>query len=274
MTTRIVTCSNGHSTEVSGDTIRFCRRCGIRLEESRQQLAEAPTPTAAESPLLTRPLLPQNHVTKKPRRWWPISTGAIAFLCLAAVGAFMLTQRPHHQPRSTSTFSTAVRSSTRSTNSATTSSSQNQATSAKQEAQAIDRVLEESATNFNLVTRATNDIAQCGNLSNDAQVLNQVSANRQKLANQANQMDVGQLTNGLTLQQELATAMEDSAGADTDYANWAVNNQGNCQWQSGYDDPGLQSDDKQSTADKQTFLNDWNPVAAQYGLKQWAVDEF
>ena len=100
---------------------------------------------------------------------------------------------------------------------------------------------------------------------------------RQQILNNLQNLPVSSLANGPTLASELENVEQVSLQSDQDYSAWAsdVETTG-CTGTSAPQDSNYAAANNasaQATVTKQTFLNDFNPIAAQYGLQQWTTDQ-
>ena len=143
-------------------------------------------------------------------------------------------------------------------------------------AQDLSQLLAESASDRNAIVAAVNDVSSCGsNLATDAQTFQQAAASRQSLLSRLNALLD---SNALPAQmlQDLTGAWQSSYQADQDFAGWAndensngctANDTSNSHYQAATEP------DDQATANKQAFVNLWNPIASKYGLPTYQWNE-
>src|SRR5205823_4607547 len=119
-----------------------------------------------------------------------------------------------------------------------------------------------------LLATATTDAKNCDSplLDNDVDEIRQVRDQRQAELNQAQGLNTADLPNGAEIQSSLTAALNDSLVVDADYLFWAKQQANPATCAGGSSPAEIEADNNRATADKTSFLNLWNPVAAQYGL--------
>ncbi len=120
-----------------------------------------------------------------------------------------------------------------------------------------------------------NDVANCGDLSYDISQIKDIANERSNELNQADALQTGALPNGSTLKSELMNALQISLQIDNDYLHWAQQQQSSgCSvgTNSSYYSEAT-SEDNTATDDKTTFVDNWNPVASEYGLQQFSAGQ-
>jgi len=132
----------------------------------------------------------------------------------------------------------------------------------------MDSLLSSGAKSSELLSQATTDAQNCSSpvLSDDVSEIQQVRNQRQAEMTQAQSLNVADLPNGVDLKADLISALGASLTADGHYLSWA-NRQANpptCVDNST--PPQAASDNETAVAAKTSFLNLWNPIAAQYSL--------
>jgi hypothetical protein len=143
-------------------------------------------------------------------------------------------------------------------------------------AQALSQLLTQSTSDRSSIVAAYNDVLACGSsLAGDAQAFQQAAASRKSLLSQ-----FGTLTdeNALPapLLQALSGAWQASYQADQDYAAWAADENSRGCTANDTSDPNYQAAETpnlQATAHKTAFINQWNPIAAQYDLPTYQQDQ-
>lgn len=137
-------------------------------------------------------------------------------------------------------------------------------------------LLGQSGRERRAVSAAFSDAAQCGPaLSQDAETFQAAAASHRQFLTELAQLP------GLTvlpsaLRQDLSTAWQASASADSDYARWAQDQLADGCTSGGQSDPGYtaaSAPNQQATASKTAFVRLWNPLAKAYGLPAyWQSD--
>ena len=164
--------------------------------------------------------------------------------------------------------------------SATASSSNGVGTGdGKSEATAVDQLLAESSSSRQQVVDAVAQVSQCNDSASVAAAqttLNQAAASRQSLVTRLDALNVSQVPGGAQAVRILSRAWTESATADTDYALWAGAMTGNgctpnnAPQNADYGNAVTQSG--LATTDKNTFIDQWTPIAMQYGLPTRTAD--
>jgi hypothetical protein len=143
------------------------------------------------------------------------------------------------------------------------------------QAGAIDSLLQEASRVRQSVQAAFADIQACGaSIGSDVLALNQAAADRDSLASRVSQVDVSAV-GGQQAEHDLVTALKDSAAADRDFASWGQDMQNGCDSSTNTQDPNYTAGmaaSQAATADKNTFVAEWNPIAKTYGFTQWSAD--
>jgi hypothetical protein len=122
----------------------------------------------------------------------------------------------------------------------------------------------------NLVNAVTN----CQHLSNDISQLDQVASQRSSELSAAGRLQVTAIPNGAAAKSELMKALQISLTIDNDYLAWAQQQQNSgCTGTNSTYYQNATSLDNQATADKQAFVNTWNPIAATYRLAIYTAGE-
>jgi hypothetical protein len=147
------------------------------------------------------------------------------------------------------------------------------------QAAAIGSLLQQANADRQSVTTAVTDLHACGasrGLTTDISDLDQAATARTTLADQASSTDVGVLDGGPAAVQALATALQDSAKADTAFANWGRSLDGHCTSRAStrggrYKDAMAAS--AAADTEKAALVAAWNPIAQQYGQTQWQTGD-
>ncbi len=134
----------------------------------------------------------------------------------------------------------------------------------------MDNLLSSGATSSELLSQATADAQNCSSpvLSDDVNEIQQVRNQRQAEMTQAQSLNVADLQNGSQLKGDLIAALQDSLTADGHYLSWANRQATPSACVDNSTPPQAASDNETAVAAKTSFLNLWNPIAAQYSLQQ------
>ncbi len=214
---------------------------------------------------------------------WVVVAGVVAVVIIGVV-AFLLhsgssptnaTVSHSSQPPSTTGIprTTLPRTTTSSSTSTTIA-----AESASQEASKINFLLAGSSNDRNEIVSATNDISNCGNLSQDESTLESAAQSRQLLLNELTKLQISQVAGSAQLIAALTSAWQASKASDSSYAAWAGDllQAGCTPGQSGQGDPSwqaAQTSDAQATAAKTQSAALWAPIATAYGLPQYTYSQ-
>ncbi len=282
-------CPSGHFNRFP-DT--FCGECGAaqeravgdELETTRMATSYRPAQDPGVTGVL--PAVPVGGfggpVAGAPgpkRKIWPIVS--IAVLGVAVVGlvvAVLLTSQgsstSHSAVSSVPSTSTSTSTTSTSTTIPVTTTTVNQ--QIRQEAVALNSLLSNSAQDRTQIVSAARNIAACGDLNSDQNVLNEAQQSRQNLVNQLTSQQFGALPSGLI--NYLQQAWIASANADSSYSAWAgdeqtafngctTNDTGDSNYQAAT------QYDQQATAAKSAFLAIWNQFAPSQGLPGYTASQ-
>lgn len=112
-------------------------------------------------------------------------------------------------------------------------------------------------------------------MSQDQQTLDNSAASRQQLLSQLASLP-GRSALPAQMLQNLTSAWQESATADQDLAKWASDEASRGCSQNAQADPNYAAaaiPDNQAKADKIAFVNQWNSIAAEYGLTTYQWDQ-
>jgi hypothetical protein len=137
-------------------------------------------------------------------------------------------------------------------------------------AQGLAGLLAQSVTDRSSIVAAVNDVSQCGpNLRQDPQTFRSAVTSRQALLTRLASLP-GRSALPAPMLAALTSAWQNSIKADQDFAQWARDEISNgCTSNNQSSDPHAQAaagPDAQATTGKQTFVGQWNPIAARNGL--------
>jgi hypothetical protein len=132
----------------------------------------------------------------------------------------------------------------------------------------MNSLLSSGATSSELLSEATTDAKNCSSpvLANDVNEIQVVRNQRNSELTQAQSLTVADLPNGSQLQADLIAALQDSLTADGHYLTWAQQQANPSTCVDNSTPPQAGADNARASADKNTFLGLWNPIAAQYSL--------
>lgn len=159
----------------------------------------------------------------------------------------------------------------------TPTNNNNGAPTAQSEATTINTLLVNSAQSRSQwnASALVNNVGNCVNIDSDVTQIGDIANERQSELAQAGNLQVGAIPNGPTLKSQLMTALRISLNIDNDYLAWAQQQQSSgCTvgTNSTYYQQAS-SEDSQATADKETFLSTWDPIASSYGLEQFDASQ-
>jgi hypothetical protein len=148
--------------------------------------------------------------------------------------------------------------------------------SEQQAAESLASLLAQSVADRTAVDHAYDDVRSCGpDPSADARVFQNAAASRQQLISQLADLPSRSALPPQMLQ-ELSGAWQASAAADSDYAQWALDEgDGTCVPDDAAD-PNFQAatgPNEQAVQDKLAFTWLWNQLADSYGLTRYDQDQ-
>lgn len=253
--------------------IQFCTDCGFRVEAAVGWQPPGPDRGVRHSRRL-RPL--------------PVVTGAIVAAGLA-VGIILIAHLLGHPKLAAASSATTPRD-TPSAPSATTprdtplapsagapsadpTASAPSAVAEPQAAGNLAALLSQSGSERLAVNAAYNDAGQCGpSLSQDAETFQAAATSRRQLLSELARLP-GLAVLSTAMTQDLTSAWQSSASADSDFAQWVQDELANgCSTDSQSDPSYAAADapDLQATKSKTAFVQLWNPLAQSYGLPTYA----
>ncbi len=142
-------------------------------------------------------------------------------------------------------------------------------------AQALAQLLTSSVSDRSAVVNAVSDVNDCGDPSQDQQTFQEAASSRQQLISELDSLTGASMLPAQMLQ-DLNGAWQASMQADQDFAAWASDESSDGCTPDDSADSNFQAaadPDNEATADKQAFVNLWNPVASQYGLTTYAWNQ-
>ena len=281
--------SNPLDSQSRGTTYGVAQDAGASsVPQAAPQPPRSTIPTAVpgpppSSPPTIPPALPAIPYVGGPNRRnprWAIAAGFLALFLVGGAVAALILLRPSqaktviiYSHRSTTTTSHSGVSTTTSLGTSTSTAP----TTARQEAQSFNALLISSSSDRTGTVNATNDISNCGNLSQDEATLQSSEQSRQMLLDQLSQLDTAKLPNSAQLVATLTAAWNASEQADSSYAAWAGDLvQTGCVGQASTNDPNwqaAQTANAQATAAKTEFVMIWNSIATTYGLPTYTQQQ-
>jgi hypothetical protein len=142
----------------------------------------------------------------------------------------------------------------------------------QQAATNVATMLSQSVSDRAAIIGAASDVASCGPaLASDAKVFQDAAASRQSLLASLTTLP-GRPALPPALISDLSQAWQASIAADRAYAQWAGDEVSKGCVPNDTNDPGYQATiapNLNATKYKTAFAAQWNPLAAQYGLKQY-----
>jgi hypothetical protein len=208
-----------------------------------------------------------------------VATATVA-AAVASVVVFVVLPKTHNSanPNNNNANSSNSGSTTPVNNQSSTQGNNSQgAPTAQSEATTINTLLlnsSQSRSQWNANVLVTN-VGNCVSISSDITQIGDIAQQRQTELAQAGNLQVGAIPNGATLKSQLMTALQISLNIDNDYLAWARQQQSSgCTVGTGstyYQEAS--NADSQATADKETFLSTWDPIASTYGLEQFDASQ-
>lgn len=228
---------------------------------------------------------------EEPRRyWWGLGVAVVIALALLALITVLAVNRGGHRRAADATPATtaaltptggtspsgAVSSSAATSASASASSPSTSAADSQRgraQASTIGRYLTDSGQARQGIGAAISAISGCTNIGSAVATLDNAADVRSRIVTELATANVSALRNGGAAVADLSRAMRASADADRHYAAWgrAVSS---CHGQApqNADFAAAQQSDSVATAAKQRFADEWNPIAATFGLAKQSAD--
>jgi hypothetical protein len=261
----------------------FCTWCGVRLPDPAEEswLLDPDGPAWSPEPA-RRTATPRKYPRRRSRIGLLAGVTLLGVLC-GAGAAVLLARTPHHAVQGRYKIAAGVRPASGSASpsrspfpspsstairSLSPSPSRSPVPAEEKAARGLSTLLAQSNDDRSAVVDAAGDVRQCGpDLAQDARIFTSTVASRQRLLTRLAALpDASSLP--AVMVQALTSAWQASVQADLDYAAWAQD-QSSGQCTPGDADANLSAATApadQANADKETFLNLWNPIATQYGL--------
>jgi len=201
----------------------------------------------------------------RPRRLRGVLIGLATFLAAGGItAAVMLIAHPLHRGATPSPGGTPAASAPVSASSPAAQPTQEAA------AQGLAGLLAQSVMDRSSIVAAVTDVSRCGpNLRQDPQTFQSAVASRQALLTRLARLP-GRSVLPAPMLAALTSAWQNSIQADQDFAQWAKDEiASGCTSGNQSADPNARAaatPDAQATTAKRSFVAQWNPIAARYGL--------
>jgi hypothetical protein len=197
-----------------------------------------------------------------------LAAAAVIAVIAAAVSGVALSKRS--APAQSAASSPASRSPSPSSAGVSATSSPSGPVLAAQQAAALATLLTSSAAARTALHQAVTQVGACANLTGAVSKLHDVVNQRSSEYGRASALATSALPGGAKVKSALVAALGSSLKADQDYLAWAREQMtGGCtptSQSSAYS--AAFSASQQADAAKQAFVQEWNPVAARYGIAQ------
>lgn len=287
-------CPSGHLTPAGG---RYCRECGVVMDiDATETHPRVVHPVTEAASTTTTPLVsgkpaaaattaaaapgvpPPAGVPDKRKRGGPWLVVAIVavVVVLGLAGGLIFVLASGHPSHSNASASSAGTQRAQRTPIVTTTTITITTTTVpveQQAAEALAGLLAQSVADRSAINAASDDVAACGNLSQDEQTFNNAATSRQNLIS-----SLASLSNASALSasmiQSLNAAWQASEEVDQDYANWAADEESNGCTPNDTSDENYQAAEgpnQTATQNKTAFATAWDPIATTYNLPtyQW-----
>lgn len=214
------------------------------------------------------------------RYWWGVGGAIVAALAVITVIAVLAASRIGHRgaapstpvtPAATPTGGTSPSAAPSSSPSASTSTSTSTSAADRQRGQAqastVAGYLTQSGQARQGISAAISAIGSCRDIPSAVTALHNAAAVRSHIVTSLASTDVSALPGGAAAVADLSRAMQASADADMHYAAWGQAVTG-CHGHAPQNAElaAAHRSDTAATAAKQRFADEWNPIAATYGL--------
>jgi len=278
-------------TEVAQPALGLAAAAGLRPDVHRPATGGSPPGPGGGWPS------PPPASTGKGRRWVAAATAAAAAVVIGggATAAVLLTHhntpsaptslQTAHSSSSSSSSSPAAPSNSPSTYSASpavspppvvstpspaTSTPAADAAAANREAHAVNDLLITGENSSEVLSSAETDAKNCASLQLAADVdqIQAVRDQRQTELDQAQLLNTSDLPNGTVMKGNLINALSLSLQSDGYYLTWAQRQAQPDTCANDSQPPEEPAADIRAHAPKEAFLQDWNPIARQYGLPE------
>ena len=195
-----------------------------------------------------------------------LALASVGIAAAVAIGVVLSARPARDRPAVSSPAATSARSSSSAPSSAPSSSGP---ALASRQAAAVNDLLSSSAATRKALQGAVSKARDCTDLSSAVSQIQNAVNQRNAEYNQASALSTSALADGTIVKTDLTAALRSSLDADRDYLAWAQQLKLGCAaaTQSSAYNAAYQAD-QQANAAKEAFIQVWNPVAAQYGIRQ------
>ena len=195
-----------------------------------------------------------------------LALASVGIAAAVAIGVVLSARPARDRPAVSSPAATSARSSSSAPSSAPSSSGP---ALASRQAAAVNDLLSSSAATRKALQGAVSKARDCTDLSSAVSQIQNAVNQRNAEYNQASALSTSALADGTIVKTDLTVALRSSLDADRDYLAWAQQLKLGCAaaTQSSAYNAAYQAD-QQANAAKEAFIQVWNPVAAQYGIRQ------
>jgi len=195
-----------------------------------------------------------------------LALASVGIAAAVAIGVVLSARPARDRPAVSSPAATSARSSSSAPSSAPSSSGP---ALASRQAAAVNDLLSSSAATRKALQGAVSKARDCTDLSSAVSQIQNAVIQRNAEYNQASALSTSALADGTIVKTDLTAALRSSLDADRDYLAWAQQLKLGCAaaTQSSAYNAAYQADQLANAA-KEAFIQVWNPVAAQYGIRQ------
>jgi hypothetical protein len=263
-----------------GVPLRRPDRVTVRPPDEPRWTAPAPDDDPSLIPGLADAPPQRSGPSEQQRRyWWRVGAAAVAALVvLAVIGVLAVIRIGHRGPaRATPAISVAFTTTSGTSPSGATSASKSRSRPTRAvdrqrgaaQASTIAGYLTSSRQARPGVGAAISAIRGCTNIASALTALHNAADVRSRIVTALASADVSALPNGAAAIADLGQAMRASADADRRYTAWGLTVAG-CHGHAPHNAEYAAALQSGTAADafKQRFADEWNPIAATYGLAQ------
>jgi len=195
-----------------------------------------------------------------------LALASVGIAAAVAIGVVLSARPARDRPAVSSPAATSARSSSSAPSSAPSSSGP---ALASRQAAAVNDLLSSSAATRKALQGAVSKARDCTDLSSAVSQIQNAVIQRNAEYNQASALSTSALADGTIVKTDLTVALRSSLDADRDFLAWAQQLKLGCAaaTQSSAYNAAYQADQLANAA-KEAFIQVWNPVAAQYGIRQ------
>jgi hypothetical protein len=254
-----------------GEGRRFCSRCDHELRAGSRFCGKCGQPASAGAAPASAARRPVRALA------WLVAALVAVIVAGGAVSAFLLSRHSQDQSLVDSvgaTFSSSPLSPGPGAVASTVTVMKSPPATPEQAARGLSALLAQSAADRDSIVNAVDGVNQCApDLGQDLRTFQGAAASRRDLLSQLGSLP-GRSALPAPMMQDLTGAWQASAQADQDFARWTQDEAAQGCTPNDQSDPNYQAadgPDNNATADKESFVSLWNPIASSYGLPnyQW-----